>query len=115
MEEMSLHFRQELKRYADLLDESKTDEKQEEEAAAKAKEAEFVPFKEILKTRRKYNLQKFFDINESKDYIKMVNNTIPVENLYEVIDSCNYNETNYWCPVLLKVGDELLKIDKNRA
>ena len=66
-------------------------------------------FKQILKTRRGYRLQKFFDIDQSKDYIEKVNNTIPVNELYEVIDSCNYNEKNYWCPVLLKIGNELLK------
>ena len=30
---------------------------------------------------------------------------VPLDKLYKVVASCNYNITNYYCPVLIEVVD----------
>ena len=41
--------------------------------------------------------------------------TVPLSELYKVLASCNFNEQNEFCPVLVKIVDEqILKLrDKN--
>ena len=42
----------------------------------------------------------------SKDFVKAAMYSVPLNKLYEVIASCQYNETAMFCPVLVKVVDE---------
>ena len=42
----------------------------------------------------------------SKDFVKAAMYSVPLNKLYEVIASCQYNETALFCPVLVKVVDE---------
>jgi len=57
---------------------------------------------------RNLNRPKFFHaIKKSQGYINELKFDVRLNELYTVVDSCSYNEKNYWCPILLKVGDRL--------
>ncbi len=45
-------------------------------------------------------------MGSSKDFMNNVMFKVPLHELYKVIASCNYNEENYFCPVLVKIIDE---------
>ena len=41
------------------------------------------------------------------DYINKIKYDVPLDNLYKIIDSCNYAEGNEYCPVILTVGKDI--------
>jgi len=43
----------------------------------------------------------------SKDFINKVKVPIDLLGLYEIVDSCNYNISEEFCPVMLKLGKDL--------
>ena len=44
--------------------------------------------------------------NSAKDYMRSVMYTVPLSELYKVVASCNYNEENEFCPVLVRIVDK---------
>ena len=62
-----------------------------------------------LKTRLEYDLRQFESDKMSKgvDYINKIKYDVPLDNLYKIIDSCNYAEGNKYCPVILAVGKDI--------
>ena len=62
-----------------------------------------------LKTRLEYDLRQFESDKMSKgvDYINKIKYDVPLDNLYKIIDSCNYAEGNEYCPVILAVGKDI--------
>ena len=35
-----------------------------------------------------------------------------LNDIYSVVDSCSYNSDNFWCPIILKVGEMLREKSK---
>ena len=46
----------------------------------------------------------------SSSFMKDVMFKVPLHELYNVIASCNYNANNYFCPVLVRIIDEMTLI-----
>lgn len=42
----------------------------------------------------------------SKEFINKVKQPINLLGLYEIVDSCNYNTSEEFCPVMLKLGKD---------
>ena len=49
-----------------------------------------------------------------EDHLKNVKFEIPTNELYEIYDSCNYNTENEFCPVLLRLGQQMIETSKLR-
>ena len=64
------------------------------------------------KARNANRLKFFHAIKKSQGYINELKFDVRLNELYTVVGSCSYNQDNYWCPVLLKVGDRLQKLLK---
>ena len=45
--------------------------------------------------------------------MKQVMFTVPLNRLYEVLASCQYNEDGYFCPVLVRIKDEKIRMKNN--
>lgn len=57
------------------------------------------------------NFLKDNQFKTSKEMLNSVMYKVPLDKLYRVVASCNYNSMNYYCPVLVEVMDkEALKI-----
>jgi hypothetical protein len=41
-----------------------------------------------------------------KDYLEAIRFSIPLKDIFEVVDSCHYNYDEEYCPVLLKLGKD---------
>jgi hypothetical protein len=48
-----------------------------------------------------------------QDFLKQVKYKIELSQLYEIYDSCNYNDLNQYCPVLVQIKDHLRDRFKN--
>ena len=48
-------------------------------------------------------------LDSESSYLSALQKLVPLKDLYDLEASCNYNQTNSWCPVLLKVGEVLQK------
>lgn len=46
-------------------------------------------------------------LDSESSYLSALQKLVPLKDLYDLEASCNYNQTNLWCPVLLKVGQVL--------
>ena len=44
----------------------------------------------------------------SKDMMRNIEFTVPIDELYKVVASCNYNINNFYCPVLVKIIDQTI-------
>lgn len=65
----------------------------------------------IIKEKDKNRLEKTqFDTTE--EYIHKLRFSIPLDKLYTVYDSCMYNTTSVFCPVLVQIGEKLLKAQR---
>lgn len=52
--------------------------------------------------------------SNSKDFMKKVMYSVPLNKLYEVLASCQFNENADFCPVLVKIVDyKILEINEN--
>ena len=45
---------------------------------------------------------------KSKAMMRDIEFTVPIDELYKVVASCNYNINNYYCPVLVKIVDPVI-------
>jgi hypothetical protein len=51
----------------------------------------------------------------AKEYMQKVMYEVPLNKLYQVVASCNYNENSLFCPVLLKITDpKILGFNKDK-
>ena len=48
----------------------------------------------------------------AKDYMQQVSYSVPIDKLYQVIDSCNFSTDLDFCPVMLKIVDDKI-IEEN--
>lgn len=62
----------------------------------------------IQKEKDKNRLQNT-QFDTTTDYIHKLRFSIPLDKLYSVVDSCLYNSASTFCPVLVRIGDKLLK------
>ena len=61
----------------------------------------------LVDNRKHFKLEDFHKIDKSRDFIEKLQYNVKLRELYELMDSCNYNESNEWSPVLLKVSKKL--------
>lgn len=66
----------------------------------------------IKKEKHKNKLQNT-QFDTTTEYIDKLRFSIPLDKLYSVKDSCLYNSASAFCPVLVKIGDKLLKDQQN--
>ena len=45
----------------------------------------------------------------AKDFLNRAEFSVPLDKLYKVLASCNFNENNFYCPVLLQVVNSKIK------
>lgn len=63
----------------------------------------------IAELHKKWQLSEH-QFKSSKEMLKKITFNVPLNKLYEVVASCNYNAQNVFCPVLIKIMDETAKI-----
>ena len=68
---------------------------------------------EIQQAHEQYSLRNK-QFKSSKQFMKEVMFTVPLDSLYTVLASCQYNEESYFCPVLVRIEDpEILRKNNN--
>ena len=50
-----------------------------------------------------------------KDYIKKIKFNVPMHKIYKICDSCNYNIENDFCPILVKLGDQMKALNNDHT
>ena len=66
------------------------------------------------KARKENSLEAFLGISDALGYIGKLKFDVSLSDLYTVIDSCNYNDDNFWTPVILKVGEMMQETGKTK-
>ena len=62
----------------------------------------------------RHNRLKDKQYRTAKEFMKDVMYQVPLNKLYQVLASCNYNESGNFCPALVKIIDpNILRINKN--
>lgn len=63
----------------------------------------------MVEAKRNSNLIERYNNQDitAKSYIHDLTLELELEHLYKIIGSCNYNNFNKWCPVLLQTGQHL--------
>ena len=64
--------------------------------------------------RKKYNLNKF-KMQSASEYINMIKFNVDVGHIYKICDSCNYNVDNDFCPIIVKLGDQMKNINNDNT
>ena len=59
------------------------------------------------KARNENNIKSYLEINKAVGYLQKIKFDVELDAIYKVIDSCSYNSSNFWCPIILKVGEML--------
>ena len=54
------------------------------------------------------NLLEKNQFKASKEMMRNIEFNVPIDELYKVVASCNYNINNFYCPVLVKIVDETI-------
>ena len=54
------------------------------------------------------NLLEKNQFKASKEMMRNIEFNVPIDELYKVVASCNYNINNFYCPVLVKIIDETI-------
>ena len=49
---------------------------------------------------------RFSAMKTGKDYLEAIRFSIPLHDIFTVVDSCHYNYDEEYCPVLLKLGKD---------
>jgi len=60
----------------------------------------------IAEKRDENDIMKFSDLKTGKDYLEAIRFSIPLQDIFTVVDSCHFNYDEEYCPVLLKLGKD---------
>ena len=64
---------------------------------------------EKIRQAHKKNNPETNQCKDSSDFMHKVMYSVPLNQLYEVVASCNYDEKSNFCPVLIRIVDEKIK------
>ena len=67
---------------------------------------------DVIEERHRENRLEDNQFKTSKGLLNKMEFKVPLEKLYKVVASCNYNIANLYCPVLVEVIDKLI-LEKN--